>query len=71
VREDFRSATAKVIEDLKAVEEHFSIKLGPRNLTQQRYENMINDFLIAFIEQNRQDAQKCLVEAAKIRKCLG
>jgi phosphoenolpyruvate carboxylase len=69
--EDFRSATAKVIEDLKAVEEHFSIKLGPRNLTQQRYENMINDFLIAFIEQNRQDAQKCLVEAAKIRKCLG
>lgn len=69
--EDLRLGLAEVTKDLEAVEQTFSIKLGPGNLTQRRYENIINDFLIAFIEQNSQDAQKCLVEAAKIRRCLG
>lgn len=69
--QDFRSGLAEAIKDLEAVEQNFSINLGPRNLTQRRYENIVNDFLIAFIEKNSQDAQKCLVEAARIRRCLG
>ncbi|MEM1566516.1 MAG: phosphoenolpyruvate carboxylase [Candidatus Bathyarchaeia archaeon] len=69
--ENIRLGIAELIEDLEAIEQSFSINLGPRNLTQQKYENIINDFLISFIEQNKQDAQKCLVEAARIRRCLG
>ncbi|MCS7123903.1 MAG: phosphoenolpyruvate carboxylase [Candidatus Bathyarchaeota archaeon] len=69
--EDLRLGLANIMKDLEAVEQSFSINLGPKNLTQRRYENMVNDFLIAFIEQKSQDAQKCLVEAARIRRCLG
>ncbi|MEM0057951.1 MAG: phosphoenolpyruvate carboxylase [Candidatus Bathyarchaeia archaeon] len=70
-REELRLGIAELIKDLETVEERLSIKLGPVNLTQRRYENIVNDFLIAFLEQNGQDAQKCLVEAARIRRCLG
>ncbi len=70
-REDLRLGLSNVIKDLEAVEQNFSITLGPKSLTQRRYENIVNDFLISFIEQNSQDAQKCLVEAARIRRCLG
>jgi len=69
--EDLRLGLADLMKDLEAVEQNFAINLGPKNLTQQRYENMVNDFLIAFLEQNSQDAQKCLIEAAKVRRCLG
>jgi len=69
--EDLRLGLADIMKDLEAVEQNFAINLGPKNLTQQRYENMVNDFLIAFLEQNSQDAQKCLIEAAKVRRCLG
>ncbi|MEM3579143.1 MAG: phosphoenolpyruvate carboxylase [Candidatus Bathyarchaeia archaeon] len=69
--ENLRLGLADVLKDLKTVEQNFSINLGPKSLTQRRYENIVNDFLIAFIEQNTQDAQKCLVEAARIRRCLG
>ncbi|MEM1564783.1 MAG: phosphoenolpyruvate carboxylase [Candidatus Bathyarchaeia archaeon] len=68
---DLHLGLVGVFEDLEAVEQNFSINLGPRSLTQHRYENMVNDFLIAFLEQDSQDAQKCLVEAARIRRCLG
>lgn len=69
--EKLRLAIAEIMKDLQAVEEKFAINLGPKNLTQRRYENIVNDFLISFLEQNSLDAQKCLIEAAKIRKCLG
>lgn len=69
--EDLRLGLADVMKDLEAVERNFSINLGPKSLTQCRYENMVNDFLIAFLEQNSQDAQKCLIETARIRRCLG
>ncbi|MGB9684601.1 MAG: phosphoenolpyruvate carboxylase [Candidatus Bathyarchaeales archaeon] len=69
--EKLRLAIAEIMKDLEAVEEKFAITLGPKNLTQRRYENITNDFLISFLEQNSLDAQKRLIEAAKIRKCLG
>ncbi len=70
-REELRLGIADLTRDLETVEEELSIKLGPRSLTQRKYENMVNDFLIAFLEQDSQGAKKYLVEAAKIRKCLG
>ncbi|MEM1589153.1 MAG: phosphoenolpyruvate carboxylase, partial [Candidatus Bathyarchaeia archaeon] len=70
-REELRSAISELMKDLEVVGENFSINLEPKTLTQRRHENIVNDFLIAFIEQNSQDIQKCLVEAARIRRCLG
>jgi phosphoenolpyruvate carboxylase len=70
-REELRLGMAELMKDLEAVEEKLSVKLGPVSLAQRRYENIVNDFLIAFIEQDNWEAQKCLVEAARIRRCLG
>ena len=69
--EALRTAISNIIADLNVVEENFSLKLGPRSLSQRKYENLINDFLIAFLEENRKEAENRLLEAAKIRKCLG
>lgn len=70
-KERLRSAIASIMKDLSTVEENLGVKLGPENLTQRKYENMVNDFLISFMERNDRDAEKYVVEAATIRKCLG
>src|SRR3989304_8645450 len=62
---------AKILGDLKAVEEKLDIKLGPRNLTEKRHENFANNFLIAYLEHEDDEAKKALLEAAKLRRCLG
>ena len=61
----------KILDDLKTVEEKLGIKLGPRSLTQKRHENFTNNFLITYIEREDDEARKALVEAAKLRRCLG
>ncbi|MEM0216840.1 MAG: phosphoenolpyruvate carboxylase [Candidatus Bathyarchaeia archaeon] len=66
-----QDAMGKILMDLNVVEEKFNLKLGPRNLTQRRYENAINDFLIAILDQDHETARKRLIEAARIRRCLG
>ncbi len=66
-----RIAIGSILTDLNVVEGSFSLKLGPRSLSQRKYENVINDFLIAFLEKNPEEAENRLLEAAKIRKCLG
>ena len=62
---------AKILGDLKAVEEKLDIKLGPRSLTEKRHENFANNFLIAYLEHEDDEAKKALLEAAKLRRCLG
>ena len=69
--EQFKTAIAKIMNDLKATEEKLGIKLGPRNPTQRRHENFTNNFLISYIEREDDEARKALLEAAKLRKCLG
>ncbi|MEM1726474.1 MAG: phosphoenolpyruvate carboxylase, partial [Candidatus Bathyarchaeia archaeon] len=66
-----QDAMGKILMDLNVVEEKFNLKLGPRNLTQRRYENAINDFLIAILDQDHETAKKRLIEAARIRRSLG
>ena len=66
-----RTAISNILMDLNVVEENFGLKLGPRSLSQRKYENVINDFLIAFLEENPMDVENRLLEAAKMRKCLG
>jgi len=61
----------KILDDLKAVEEALGVRLGPRSLTEKRHENFANNFLIAYLEHEDDEARKALVEAAKLRRCLG
>jgi phosphoenolpyruvate carboxylase len=69
--EQLKIALTKIMSDLKATEEKLGIKLGPRNPTQRRYENFTNNFLISYIEREDEEARKALLEAAKLRRCLG
>ncbi len=69
--EDLRSAIANIISDLNVVEENLAIKLGPRNFTQMKHENAINNFLVSYLDGNNEEAKRHLIEAAKIRRCLG
>ncbi|MCW4044000.1 MAG: phosphoenolpyruvate carboxylase [Candidatus Bathyarchaeota archaeon] len=70
-KDKLKIGLAKILGDLKAAEEELDIKLGPRSLTEKRHENFTNNFLIAYLEGEESEARKELVEAAKLRRCLG
>jgi phosphoenolpyruvate carboxylase len=69
--DNLRLALTRVLADLKSVEEKLDIKLGPRTPTQRKHENFTNNFLISYLEGEDAEAKKALVEAAKLRRCLG
>jgi phosphoenolpyruvate carboxylase len=69
--EKLKTALTKIAGDLKAAEENLDVVLGPKSPTQKRHENFTNNFLIAYLEREDDEAVKALVEAAKLRKCLG
>jgi phosphoenolpyruvate carboxylase len=70
-REKLATVLKKVQSDLRVVEEKLDIKLGPKTPAQKRHENFANNFLIAYMEHENDEAKKSLVDAAKIRRCLG
>jgi phosphoenolpyruvate carboxylase len=69
--DELKIGLTKILDDLKAAEETLEVKVGPRSLTEKRHENFVNNFLIAYIEHEDDEARKALVEAAKLRRCLG
>ncbi|MEM3737321.1 MAG: phosphoenolpyruvate carboxylase, partial [Candidatus Bathyarchaeia archaeon] len=69
--ERLKNALVKLMEDLSVAEETIGIKLGPRNMTERRYENLSNNFLLSYVEQKDDEARKAYLEAARLRKCLG
>jgi phosphoenolpyruvate carboxylase len=66
-----KDVLTKILSDLNTSESNLGIKLGPRNLTHRKYENATSNFLISYIEKDDKGAMKYLMEAAKIRRCLG
>jgi phosphoenolpyruvate carboxylase len=64
-------ALTRILSDIKTVEDKLDIKLGPRTPTQRRHENFTNNFLISYMEHEDLEARKSLIEAAKLRRCLG
>ncbi|MCX8153545.1 MAG: phosphoenolpyruvate carboxylase [Candidatus Bathyarchaeota archaeon] len=66
-----KAALSKVTEDLQSVEGTLGIKLGPRTLSQRKHENFTNNFLISYLEHQNEEAKKAIIEAAKLRSCLG
>jgi phosphoenolpyruvate carboxylase len=69
--DNLRLALTRILADLKTVEEKLDVKLGPRTSTQRKHENFTNNFLISYLERENEEAKIALVEAAKLRKCLG
>jgi phosphoenolpyruvate carboxylase len=69
--DNLRLALTRILADLKTIEEHFDLKLGPRSSTHRKHENFTNNFLISYLENEDTEAKKAIVEAAKLRKCLG
>lgn len=66
-----RLALTRILADLKTVEEKMDTKLGPRTLEHRKHENFTNNFLINYLEGEETEARNALIEAAKIRRCLG
>ena len=69
--ESLRGAIARLLEDIEAIEENVGIKVGPRSLTERKHEDLTNIFLISYMEHEDSEARTALVEAAKLRRCLG
>jgi len=69
--EKLMTALNEVLADIKAIEKTFSIKLGPRSSIEKKHENFANNFLISYIDGDKVGAFTSLIEAAKIRRCLG
>ena len=70
-REKLETVLAKVQDDLRVVEEKLGIKLEPTTSAQKRHGNFANNFLLAYLEGEHDEARRALVEAAKLRRCLG
>jgi len=69
--ERLMDALNAVSADVEAVERAFGIRLGPRSSAERRHENFVNNFLISYIDGDKAGASASLIEAAKIRRCLG
>jgi phosphoenolpyruvate carboxylase len=66
-----REALPLYVEDLETAQEVLNIKPGPKSPSERKYSNIINNFLIAYMEENLEEARQELLRAAKIRRCLG
>jgi hypothetical protein len=71
MKEKLGHSLADLMADLATVEELFAIHLSPRNYTDKRHANFINNFLISFIEGDEKEARKAFLEAAILRRCIG
>ena len=69
--EKLKDALAKLLDDLSAVEEGLGIKFGPRSMTQRKHENLSNNFLISYIEQEDSEARTFCLEIGRLRRCIG
>jgi phosphoenolpyruvate carboxylase len=69
--EELMNGLNEVLSGIEAIEEAFGIKLGPRSFLERKHENFANNFLISYMEDDKVGASAFLLEAAKIRRCLG
>jgi len=66
-----RDALKKVLSGLDVIEKTLGIKIGPKTYMEKKHENFINNFLLSYIEGDEAGVSNSLVDAAKIRRCLG
>jgi phosphoenolpyruvate carboxylase len=70
-KQNLKDSLGKLISDLSAVEEYFSIKLGPRGSSTKKHENFTNNFLISYMQKEESDARDSFNQAARLRHSLG
>ena len=68
---NLNNAITQIMGGLDAIEDQLGIKLGSQTPTERKHENFTNNFLISYIEQEDNEARRFLLEAAKLRRCLG
>lgn len=69
--EFFKKFIPLYLEDLETASNILGIKIGPRTLSDRRYANTIENFVISLIEGEHDRAREEIVEAAKIRRSIG
>ncbi len=69
--EFYRKFLPLYLEDLETVSEILGVKIGGRNLSDRRYANTIENFLISILEEEYDKAKDELIEAAKLRRSIG
>jgi phosphoenolpyruvate carboxylase len=69
--DQLREALSLVMADLQAADEALGVRLGPRSLGERKHDNYANNFLISFLAREEGEARAALLEAAKLRRCLG
>ncbi|MEM2131794.1 MAG: phosphoenolpyruvate carboxylase [Candidatus Caldarchaeum sp.] len=66
-----REALPLYVEDLEAAQDILNIKPGPKTPSERKYSNILNNFLISYMEGNLEEARQELLRAAGFRRCLG
>ena len=66
-----KHGVAEVVRDLEVLESEFGIRTGPRNLSDRRYDNEVNNVLLSYAEGNISEARRSLENAARMRQFLG
>jgi phosphoenolpyruvate carboxylase len=61
----------KFLDHLRSIQANMGIKIGPRSISQKRHANFTNNFLMSYLEHDDAETKASLLEAAKLRKCLG
>jgi phosphoenolpyruvate carboxylase len=69
--QNLRDSLGKLVADLSAVEESFSIKLGPKSSSTKKHENFTNNFLISYMLKEENEARDAFNQAARLRRSLG
>jgi len=59
------------VEDVRVVEDVLGVRCGPRTLSDRKYANTAENFLISLIERDEEEAKRELERAARLRGSLG
>ena len=71
VLKPLQSVLPLYMEDLQTAEEQLGVKVGPQRISDRKYSNILNNFLISYLEGDMDSARGELVSAATMRRCLG
>ncbi|MGD8545834.1 MAG: phosphoenolpyruvate carboxylase [Candidatus Bathyarchaeota archaeon] len=61
----------KIMEDLEILEETVDFRLGPKTLNNRKHANITNNILLSMAENDKDEINNHIIEAARIRHSLG
>ena len=66
-----KAAAEAVLRDLEVLEGELGIKTGPHSISERRYNNEVNNILLAYADGDLVDARRSIERAAEMRRFLG